>query len=80
HKVRAFFCNSTFHNPTAAGLSPKVAFEVVKLAVEHDFLIVEDDVYGDFFPGVRQTFAGLGDFEHVVYIGSFSKSLSASLR
>ncbi|SSY69639.1 PLP-dependent aminotransferase family protein [Alcaligenes faecalis] len=80
HKVRAFFCNSTFHNPTGAGLSPKVAFEVVKRAAEHDFLIVEDDVYGDFFPGVRQTFAGLGDFEHVVYIGSFSKSLSASLR
>ncbi|AYR20172.1 PLP-dependent aminotransferase family protein [Alcaligenes faecalis] len=80
HKVRAFFCNSTFHNPTGAGLSPKVAFAVVKLAAEHDFLIVEDDVYGDFFPGVRQTFAGLGDLEHVVYIGSFSKSLSASLR
>jgi len=37
HKVRAFFCNSTFHNPTAAGLSPKVAFEVLKRAAEHDF-------------------------------------------
>ncbi|MGO3132733.1 MAG: PLP-dependent aminotransferase family protein [Alcaligenes sp.] len=80
YKVRAFFCNSTFHNPTGAGLSPKIAFAVVKRAVEHDFLIVEDDVYGDFLPGGRQTFAGLDDFDHVVYIGSFSKSLSASLR
>lgn len=80
HKVRAFFCNSTFHNPTGAGLSTKTAFAVMKRAAEHDFLIVEDDVYGDFFPGVRQTFAGFGDFDRLVYIGSFSKSLSASLR
>lgn len=80
HKIRAFFCNSTFHNPTGGGLSAKVAFAVLKRAVEHDFLIVEDDVYGDFFAGVRQTFAALDDFGHVVYIGSFSKSLSASLR
>ncbi|MFC4299302.1 PLP-dependent aminotransferase family protein [Castellaniella hirudinis] len=80
HRVRAFFCNSTFHNPTGAGLSPRSAFGVLKRAVEHDFLIVEDDVYGDFHPEGRQTFAELDGLERVVYIGSFSKSLSASLR
>lgn len=80
HRVRAFFCNSTFHNPTGAGLTPQAAFGVLKRAMEHDFLIVEDDVYGDFHPGGRQTFAELDGLERVVYIGSFSKSLSASLR
>lgn len=80
HRVRAFFCNSTFHNPTGAGLTPQVAFGVLKRAMEHDFLIVEDDVYGDFHPGGRQTFAELDGLDRVVYIGSFSKSLSASLR
>ena len=80
HRVRAFFCNSTFHNPTGAGLTPQAAFGVLKRAVEHDFLIVEDDVYGDFHPGGRQTFAELDGLERVVHIGSFSKSLSASLR
>ncbi|CDM24074.1 Transcriptional regulator [Castellaniella defragrans 65Phen] len=80
HRVRAFFCNSTFHNPTGAGLTPQAAFGVLRRAVEHDFLIVEDDVYGDFHPGGRQTFAELDGLERVVYIGSFSKSLSASLR
>lgn len=80
YKIKAFFCNSTYHNPTGAGLSPQVAFRVLKRAIEHEFLIVEDDVYGDFCPGTRQTFAELDDLDHVIYIGSFSKSLSASLR
>lgn len=80
HRVKAFFCNSTFHNPTGAGLAPRVAFGVLKRAVEHDFFIVEDDVYGDFYPGIRQTFAELDGLDRVIYISSFSKSLSASLR
>lgn len=80
HRIKAFFCNSTYHNPTGAGLSPQVVFRALKRAIEHDFLIVEDDVYGDFFPGTRQTFAQLDDLDHVIYIGSFPKSLSASLR
>ncbi|MBF8671290.1 PLP-dependent aminotransferase family protein [Pseudomonas putida] len=80
HKVKAFFCNSTFHNPTGGNISPHNAFNVLRLAVEHDFFVVEDDVYGDFCPGVRQTFAELDNLERVIYIGSFSKCLSASLR
>lgn len=79
-RVRAFVCNSTFHNPTGGGLSPQVAFGVLKRAIEHDFIVIEDDVYGDFVPGVRLNFAQLDDLAHVIYIGSFSKLLSASLR
>lgn len=55
HKVKAFFCNSTFHNPTGSNISPHNAFSVLRLAVEHEFFVVEDDVYGDFSPAVRQT-------------------------
>ena len=80
HKVKAFFCNSTFHNPTGGNITPHNAFSVLRLAVEHDFHVVEDDVYGDFSPGVRQTLAELDNLERVIYIGSFSKCLSASLR
>jgi DNA-binding transcriptional MocR family regulator len=80
HTVKAFFCNSTFHNPTGGNISPHNAFKVLRLAVEHEFFVVEDDVYGDFSPTVRQTFAELDNLERVIYIGSFSKCLSASLR
>ncbi|MCQ4318924.1 PLP-dependent aminotransferase family protein [Pseudomonas stutzeri] len=75
-----FFCNSTYHNPTGGNLSPRNAFSVLRLAVEHGFLIIEDDVYGDFSPANRQTFAELDSLDQVIYIGSFSKLLSASLR
>ncbi|MFK1561873.1 PLP-dependent aminotransferase family protein [Pseudomonas aeruginosa] len=80
HRVKAFFCNSTFHNPTGGCLSPHNTFTILRLAVEHEFFVVEDDVYGDFCPTVRQTFAELDNLERVIYIGSFSKCLSASLR
>ena len=80
HSVKAFFCNSTFHNPTGGNISPHNAFKVLRLAVQHEFFVVEDDVYGDFSPAVRQTFAELDNIERVIYIGSFSKCLSASLR
>ncbi|MBA1202517.1 PLP-dependent aminotransferase family protein [Pseudomonas capeferrum] len=80
HSVKAFFCNSTFHNPTGSNISPHTAFKVLRLAVEHGFHVVEDDVYGDFSPTVRQTFAELDNLQRVIYIGSFSKCLSASLR
>lgn len=80
HSVKAFFCNSTFHNPTGGNISPHNAFNVLRLAVEHDFFVVEDDVYGDFSPTIRQTFAELDNLDRVIYIGSFSKCLSASLR
>ena len=80
HRVRAFYCNSTYHNPTGGCLSARVAFEILRLAIDHDFMIVEDDVYGDFAAGAHQSFAELDGLDRVIYIGSFSKSLSASLR
>lgn len=79
-RVRALICNSTFHNPTGGSLSARNAFDLLRLAIAHDFLIIEDDVYGDFSSGDHQSFAELDDLDHVIYIGSFSKSLSSSLR
>lgn len=80
HRPKAFFCNSTYHNPTGAGVSSQVGFKLLRRAITHGFVLVEDDVYGDFHPGVRPTLAEMDEFEHTIYIGSFAKSLSASLR
>lgn len=80
HPVKAFFCNSTFHNPTGGNIAPHNAFKVLGLAVAHDMMVVEDDVYGDFSTTPRQTLAELDALNRVIYIGSFSKCLSASLR
>lgn len=80
HRPRAFFTHSVLHNPTAGNLSAASAFRVLQLAEQHDLLIVEDDTYADFHPGPATRLAELDQLRRVVYVGSFSKTLSANLR
>jgi DNA-binding transcriptional MocR family regulator len=79
-KVKAFFINSEYHNPTGSTLSPHIAFQVLQLAYQHDFVLVEDDVYGDFSSSNNGRLITMDGLRKVVYIGSFSKTLSANLR
>lgn len=80
HRPRAFFTHSVLHNPTASNISPANAFRVLQLAEKHDFLIVEDDTYADFLPDAGTRLAQLDQLRRVIYVGSFSKTLSANLR
>ncbi|MGE8475079.1 MAG: PLP-dependent aminotransferase family protein, partial [Paraburkholderia hospita] len=48
HRPKLFFINTVFHNPTGTNVAPHVGFRLLQLAQEHDFMIVEDDVYADF--------------------------------
>jgi DNA-binding transcriptional MocR family regulator len=80
HRPRLYITNSALHNPTGAILSPVVAHRLLKLADRSDLTIIEDDIFADFehTPAPRlAAFDGLG---RVVHIGSFSKTLSASVR
>src|ERR1700712_827170 len=47
-KPKLFFINTVFHNPTPTNVAPQVAFKLLQLAQQHDFTIVEDDIYADF--------------------------------
>lgn len=80
NSIKAFFINSQFHNPTGASLSPQNAFQILQLAYQYDFTLVEDDVYGDLSNDQGNRLATLDGMRKVIYIGSFSKTLSASLR
>lgn len=79
-KPKIYLTNSGIHNPTGASLSIQTAYQVAKLAEKENLLIVEDDIFADFefIPAPR--YASLSGFEHVIQIGSFSKTLSASIR
>lgn len=79
-RPKMFFTQSQGHNPTGGGLSPAVAFGLMKLADAHDFRIVEDDAFADLHPTSLPRLAALGQQRRVLYVGSFSKTLSASLR
>ncbi|SHO65918.1 DNA-binding transcriptional regulator, MocR family, contains an aminotransferase domain [Pseudoxanthobacter soli DSM 19599] len=80
HKPRLYLTNSALHNPTGVTLSPKVAHRILSAAASHDLMIVEDEIFADFEPDRSVRLAALDGLGRVIRIGSFSKTLSASIR
>jgi DNA-binding transcriptional MocR family regulator len=80
HRPRAFFTNPRLQNPTGASYSAHTAHRVLQLADRHDFVVVEDDVCAALDDAPPRSLAGLDSLQRVVYIGSFSKSISPTLR
>ncbi|TPG55744.1 PLP-dependent aminotransferase family protein [Roseomonas nepalensis] len=79
-RPRAFFTQSLAHNPTGGTLIPSVAHGVLQEAEAHGFQIVEDDPFADLLPPSSPRLASLDGLRRVLYVGTFSKTLSASLR
>jgi len=82
HKPKLYVINSVLHNPSSTSLSAAKAFQVLRIAEQHDFMIVEDDIYCDMHPGglPATRLAALDQLQRVIYLGGFSKTLSANLR
>ncbi|TIM37847.1 PLP-dependent aminotransferase family protein [Mesorhizobium sp.] len=80
HRPRLYITNSALHNPTGAILSPVVAHRLLKLADQSDLTIIEDDIFADFEHAPAPRLAAFDGLGRVVHIGSFSKTLSASVR
>ena len=79
-RPKLFFTQSLAHNPTGGSLSLPVAHGLLRLAERHDFRIVEDDPFADMLPASSPRLAALDQLRRVIYVGTFSKTLSASLR
>lgn len=79
-RPRLYITNSALHNPTGATLSAPTAHRLLNLAAAYDLTIVEDDIFGDLEPEPSVRLAALDGLDHVIRIGSFSKTLSASVR
>lgn len=79
-RPRLYITNSALHNPTGATLSPQTAHRVLNAAAVHDMIIVEDEIFADFEPEPSPRLAALDGLNRVIRIGSFSKTLSASVR
>ncbi|MDR3426431.1 PLP-dependent aminotransferase family protein [Silvimonas sp.] len=80
HRPKAFFTNTNLQNPTGASCSPATAFRILQLASQFDFLVVEDDIFADLQPAAAHSMASLDQLQRVIHIGSFSKTISPSLR
>jgi DNA-binding transcriptional MocR family regulator len=79
-RPRLYVTNSALHNPTGATLSPATAHRLLNAAGRHELTIVEDDIFADFEPEPSVRLATLDGLSRVIRIGSFSKTLSASVR
>jgi 2-aminoadipate transaminase len=81
HEIRMLALQPRLQNPTGRDLSPDRAVRVCELARRHGFFVVEDAIYadirfeGDGQPPLRALAPG-----HVIYVDSFSKSVSPGLR
>ena len=79
-RPKLFFTQSLAHNPTGGSLSLPVAHGLLRLAERHDFHVVEDDPFADMLPSSSPRLAALDQLQRVLHVGTFSKTLSASLR
>lgn len=79
-RPKLYLTNSALHNPTGATLSPQTAHRLLNLTSQYGVTIIEDDIFTDFEPEPSVRLASLGGLDNVIRIGSFSKTLSASVR
>lgn len=80
--VKFLYTVPDFQNPTGVTLSLARRRRLLELASEHDFFILEDSPYRDIrYAGEPvPPMASMDTEGRVVYLGSFSKILAASLR
>ena len=80
YRPKVMFTQSVLHTPTGSTLAPGHAYRLLRLAEQYDFLIVENDAYADFLNVPTTRIAALDHLQRVIYVGSFSKTLSAAAR
>ncbi len=71
-----------YQTPTGRCMSPEKRRELLRLAEEHDFYILEEDAYGELsFDGTRTYPLKSGDIsDRVIYVKSFSKIVMPGIR
>ena len=82
-KAKLLYTIPNFQNPSGRLMTQKRRAEVLRIAAEHDFLVIEDDPYGELvYVREADTLAmkSRDDDDRVIYLGSFSKILAPGLR
>jgi DNA-binding transcriptional MocR family regulator len=80
HKPRAFFTQPRLQSPSNSIAPLAQLFRVLQLAEAHDVALVENDIYADLDPQARPSLASLDQLRRVVYVGSYSKTISPNIR
>ena len=79
-RPKAFFTQPRLQSPTCSRASLAQMHQLLKWAAQHDFMLVENDIYADMDASHQPSLASLDQLDRVIYLGSFSKTVSANLR
>ena len=77
---KVFFTQPRLQSPTGSVAQLAHLHRVMQLADKHDFLVVENDIYVDLDPEPKPSLASLDQLNRVIYISSFSKTISPNIR
>jgi DNA-binding transcriptional MocR family regulator len=80
HQPKVFFTQPRLQSPTGSVAQLAHLHRVMQLADKYDFLVVENDIYADLDPEPRPSLASLDQLNRVIYISSFSKTISPNIR
>jgi DNA-binding transcriptional MocR family regulator len=80
HQPKLFFTQPRLQSPTNSVTPVAQLFRVLQLAEQHDLTLVENDIYLDLDPQSRPSLASLDQLKRVVYVGSYSKTISPNIR
>ncbi len=80
HAPKLFVSVSVLHNPTGYCLTPGHAHQVLQLAGQYGFHIVEDDTYSHIAPDHATRLSALDGLQRTIYVGGFAKILAPSWR
>jgi 2-aminoadipate transaminase len=81
-KVKLYYLQSLYHNPLGVNLAEERKQVLLDLAREYDFLIMEDNPYGDlcYVGKPQKPLKSMDREDRVVYIKSFAKIFAPGLR
>ena len=80
HRPKAFFTQPRLQSPTSSVTPLAQLYRLLQLADAHDLTLVENDIYADMDPEPRPSLASLDQLRRVVYVGSYSKTISPNIR
>lgn len=82
NKIKMIYVTPHHHYPTTVTMSAEKRMELLNLAEEHNFYILEDDYDFEFQYDRRPILpiASIDQLRRVIYIGGYSKSLSPAIR
>lgn len=82
HKPVFLYTIPSFHNPCGICTSTERRHQILNLAIQHNFLIVADEVYQFLYYEDKppSAYGTMTDSDQVVSLGSFSKILAPAMR